>query len=345
MRLRCNARQFSLQAGNFSLDGLGYAPRLTLAQRNPADVRAIHIEPPRDAGVKTEPGVEVEPAGGLRERGIFNGHIEAGHAVALNQPEFINLGLTKSREKMTLPDWAGHLQALMDGERLSRKTFAAKLNITEQTVSNWLRGIKEPSPEHYFRMAKIWPQADQVPFLLKRAADKSGAFQIPGLDKMLGQRKKPAQSTHQAKFPRLSSEAAIIPLLKDPAAAGTPRQMQEREIDEMLPMPGTLCPHPDAIVCIRVEGDSMSPVLEAGYIVAVDTAQTERVRLYNQMVAARDPEGGVTIKWFRKSGTSEVLLPNHTSKRHQPVVLTPVAEGEQGWAIIGKVIWWIGVPT
>lgn len=345
MRSSCRAGQFLLQPRDFPRNSPRNAPRLALADCDPADVRTVNPEPLRDARVESELSVEVEPEIGLGERGIFNGHCEAGHGVALNQPEFINLGLKKSREKMPLPEWAGHLQALMDGERLSRKAFAAKLNITEQTVSNWLRGVKEPSPEHYFRMAKIWPQADQVPFLLKRAADKSGAFHIPGLDKMLGQSKKPVRGARQAKFGKSSSEAVTIPLLKDAAAAGTPRQLQENEIDDMLPVPGSLCPHPDAIVCIRVEGDSMSPVLEPGYIIAVDTAQTDRARLYNQMVAARDPEGGVTIKWFRKSGTAEMLLPNHTSKRHQPVVLAPPAEGEQGWTIIGKVLWWIGMPT
>lgn len=347
----CRARQFFLQPGDFPFNGLRNAPRFALAERDPADVRTVHTEPPRDAGIKPEPGVEVKPDEvGFGERGIFKGHLEAGHVVALSQQQYSCGYIPESREKegsrvLQLPQWALQVVNLRKSQRLTQQAFAAKLNVTQTSVSSWESGTKEPKPEMYFRMAKIWPQAEQVPFLLKRAADISGAFQIPGLDKMLGQSKKPVRSTRQAKFGRFSNEAVEIPLLKDAAAAGTPRQVQEREIEDMLPMPESLCPHPDSIVCIRVEGDSMSPVLEPGYIVAVDTAETDRARLYNQMVAARDPEGGVTIKWFRKSGNSEMLIPNHTSKRHQPVVIVAAAEGEQGWSIIGKVLWWIGIPT
>ena len=233
----------------------------------------------------------------------------------------------------------------MDGLRLDRKAFGTKLNVTQQSVSNWLTGKKEPRPEMYYRMASIWPQGEQLPFLLKRAADISGSFQVPGYEPMIGKRK-PAAGTRSVKFGKITSNAVEIPLLKDPAATGNPRQIDESDVDDYLALPGSLCPNPDAIVCIKVLGDSMSPMLEDGYIVAVDTSQTDRARLHGQMVAARDPEGGVTIKWLRLVGKQEMLLPQHTSKRHQPAVLSfGDDDNETGWAIVGRVLWWIGMPS
>ncbi|HEX7289473.1 MAG TPA: S24 family peptidase [Candidatus Angelobacter sp.] len=159
--------------------------------------------------------------------------------------------------------------------------------------------------------------------------------------------KKPVVGTRRAGKGALVSEAVQIPLLKDAAAAGTPRQMQEGEFDEILPLPASLCPHPDKIICFRIAGDSMSPILEEGYIVAVDTAQQDHAHLHGQMVAARDPEGGVTVKWLRRVGRDWMLVPQHTSKRHQPVILTREGseDGEASWQIVGKVLWWIGMPT
>lgn len=82
----------------------------------------------------------------------------------------------------------------------------------------------------------------------------------------------------------------------------------------------------------------MSPILEDDFIVAIDTSQTDGRKLVDQMVAAGDPEGGVTVKWLRRSGKSFMLVPQHTSVRHNPVVLEP------GWRIIGRVLFWIGKP-
>ena len=131
----------------------------------------------------------------------------------------------------------------------------------------------------------------------------------------------------------------MIPLLHDAAAAGSPRLVEESEVDDMIVARTSMCPHPGKTVCIRVSGDSMSPILENGYIVAIDTAETDHRRLYNHMVAARDPEGGVTIKWFRNHGGEEMLIPQHTSTRYPPVLI-----GRDQWKIIGKVLWWIGMP-
>jgi SOS-response transcriptional repressor LexA len=342
MRSSCSSREVSVDLPQLSPERSRNLPRLALTQSDPPDMRRFEPELPSNAC--EDPGCPDNSQEVLVGRGIFIGHISAGQDMAQNQPKFINLGLQSQGEKVSLPGWSVQIRKLMDGQRLERKAFGTKLNVTQQSVSNWLTGKKEPKPEMYYRMASIWPTADEVPFLLKRAADISGSFQVPGFEPMIGKRK-PTAGTRRVKFGKLSSEAVEIPLLKDPAATGTPRQVNEEEIEDFLPLPGSLCPHPEEIVCIKVQGDSMSPLLEEGYIVAVDTAQTDRARLHGQMVAARDPEGGVTIKWLRVVGKQEILIPQHTSKRHQPIILSRNDEEESGWAIVGRVLWWIGMPS
>jgi SOS-response transcriptional repressor LexA len=290
------------------------------------------------------------------QRGILDGHI-----LALLQPEFYNRSSILSREKEasdsgvpkaqrenvpTVPDWAVQIARFKDHMRLTQSAFAAKLGVSQAIVSAWLLGKKEPRSEMYFKMIRLSPNADAAAFLMKRAADISGSYHVEGISKiMLGAQKKPVRSARGAKFGHLSTDVAEIPLLRDPAAAGTPRQIDPNEIEQVIPFSQSLCPNPEETVCIKIQGDSMSPMLLDGYIVAVDTAQCDPARLRNQMVAARDPEGGVTIKWLRKAGKDTMMLmAQHTSPRYEPVILTPEAV-ESGWGIIGKVLWWIGQPV
>lgn len=84
----------------------------------------------------------------------------------------------------------------------------------------------------------------------------------------------------------------------------------------------------------------MSPILEPGYIVLVDTGDRDPRRLVNQMVAAR-ADDGVTIKWLRKEKETYILLPNHTSLRHPVRIISP---GSDSVSIVGRVVKWIGEP-
>jgi SOS-response transcriptional repressor LexA len=349
MQSRCRAREFFVDPSEFSPNGGRHLPRFTLSQRDTSDVGRVHSQLAGDTA--ENPRLSGDSQEVLVGRGIFVGHNSAGQNLAQLLPQKYNRSnKTESRGKeepgvSSLPEWAVHIGKLMKGKRLTQQTLAAKMNVTQASVSNWIAGKKEPKPEMYFRMAKIWPDAPEIPLLLKRASDISGSFQVPGYEPMLGKRK-PAAGTRRVKFGKLTSEAVELPLLKDPAATGTPRQVNEEEIEDYLALPGSLCPHPEEMVCIKVQGDSMSPMLEDGYIVAVDTAQKDRTRLHGQMVAARDPEGGVTIKWLRLVGKQEILMAQHTSKRHQPVFLSSGdAENETGWASVGRVLWWIGMPS
>ena len=128
-----------------------------------------------------------------------------------------------------------------------------------------------------------------------------------------------------------------IPLLSDPAAAGSPRIIDEQIIERDIIVPAEVVPHPLDTVCIKVSGDSMAPILQEGYIVVVDAAQRDPARLVHQMVVVKEltgDDGGTTIKWLDRLGREYVLAPEN--KAYRPQAMT------RNHHIVGRVIWWHG---
>jgi SOS-response transcriptional repressor LexA len=200
--------------------------------------------------------------------------------------------------------------------------------VAQQTVSKWESGTAMPTPANFSMLATLASGDDRLYFL--RAA-ATGA----GID----QASKNLLSRTPAR-PERGSGMVFIPLLKDSAAAGTPRALDEKNIETQLEIPAWMCPKAKGCVAIRVTGDSMSPILEDGYIVLVDTTQRDPKKLVNEMVAARDSEGGVTFKWLRKMKNVYVLMPNHTSIRHDPIVI----DSDDDYAVVGRIVHFIGQP-
>ena len=112
------------------------------------------------------------------------------------------------------------------------------------------------------------------------------------------------------------------------------------EVDYILHFPPHMLPRGGKLIAgCGVAGDSMSPLLEDGYIALVDVSLHEPNRLIGKMVAAREADG-ITLKWLRKQGDVYLLVPQNTSPRHSIQILS--TEGE--WSIVGEVVKWIGEP-
>jgi transcriptional regulator with XRE-family HTH domain len=247
-----------------------------------------------------------------------------------------------SREKRgapfppALPAFAEAIVALREARKWGRAQLARELGVTEMTVSNWESGKSEPKPDKYARMARLAPTDDLEIFFRDR---------IVALDPQVASLISAYAQKHDI-IPKVSQpvgdlpEMSAVPLLRDAAAAGAPRMIEEKDVEEWLMISKRFAPNPESVRCVRIKGDSMSPILEEGYIVAIDTADREPKRLVKHMVAASDPDGGVTIKWLRKSAGELLLVPQHVSVRYYPVILTK----EAGWRIVGRVMWWIGQP-
>lgn len=245
----------------------------------------------------------------------------------------------RAETKTAKPEWASKIEGLQKRVSRNQLAFAQLLGIAQSAVSAWMSGRKEPAPETYIQLGRLAGHPDCWWFWERAGLNKSDvARALPELEESLYTRAdvpvvvEPAPGGMKKK-----PDAVAIPLLRDAAAAGGGRLIQERDVEDTLIVPRRMVKHPGATTCVRVSGRSMYPVLDDGYIVAIDTAQRDPDRLVEKMVAAQHRDEGVTIKWLRRVSGEWILLPQHTSPDYPLIVISPAS----GWRIIGRVIWWL----
>lgn len=232
----------------------------------------------------------------------------------------------------TVPkDWAASISMFMSSLRLSQAGMAAKLNVTQQAVNNWLKGRREPSAEMYYRMARLSPAAPEAEPLIARARAISK-----------GQLPPPDMSGHGPRQRSMPQGAVLIPLLKRGAALSN--NIEDEDIEQHLPFPSFFCGSAvGKVVCFRATDDGMAPIIEPGCIVAIDCGQSDAGLLRNEMVAVFDPDGKLTVRWLRRSGTTAYLAPHNVTRENPPVMLGSNGKSIDGWWLAGKVIWWVGM--
>ena len=145
-----------------------------------------------------------------------------------------------------------------------------------------------------------------------------------------------ARKTHLEK-----QTLVAIPLLKVVAAAhgetgGHPSSLLSGPVESMIAAPRDWCPNPATTSCLRVRGNSMAPLIEDGYIVAVDSSQNGQIQLNGKIVIAWHKDRGLTVSRLRRFDHTEVLEPEN----HGYEAITLGAK--QRWTILAKVLWWIG---
>ena len=96
-------------------------------------------------------------------------------------------------------------------------------------------------------------------------------------------------------------------------------------------------PNPSETVGVRLDDDSMHPILPSGSIVAVDRSVVDPLPLQGRIVAAC-PEGREpVIRWLEISGRHLILRPNQPSKEY-PLIPVEI-DGQPEGLIIGQVVW------
>jgi SOS-response transcriptional repressor LexA len=229
----------------------------------------------------------------------------------------------KQNNRLILPELAAlgaRIRAVRQAKGLNQKLFADEFEVTQGSVSNWEKGVDRPSPKVLAKLASMTANDELREFF----EVESGIRAVSGL-----------RSLREVGL----ENAMEVRLLKNSVAAGTPRALEENELEELLLLPRKWFPYCGEIFAVRVCGDSMSPTIESGYIVFIDTSKRDPKLLVEKMVAAR--EGGcVTIKWLRKDKKVYLLVPQHTSPRYPIRIMRP--EGD--FSIVGEVVKWIGYP-
>jgi SOS-response transcriptional repressor LexA len=85
-----------------------------------------------------------------------------------------------------------------------------------------------------------------------------------------------------------------------------------------------------------VRGNSMSPLIHDGYILAVDSSQKEIGELNGKIVIAWHRDKGLTASRLKRFDHTIVLQSENAN--YESITLS----GKQKWKIVAKVLWWIG---
>ena len=133
-----------------------------------------------------------------------------------------------------------------------------------------------------------------------------------------------------------------IPIL--PLRAGTPgaegdevADLNQIEPEAIWATPVEWCPNPASTISLRVVGNSMSPLILDGYIIAVDMSDIPRDDLVGQIVVARNSEDQrLLVSRLVRFDHTDVLVSDQRENQS-----ASLANGSS-WRIIGRVLWWTG---
>jgi hypothetical protein len=153
---------------------------------------------------------------------------------------------------------------------------------------------------------------------------------------------------HLASRPRWRSEFTETGKIRrhsdSPVRAATPGAEGDEvsDLDQLKPealwaAPLEWCPNTASTISFRVVGNSMSPLILDGYIIAVDTSDIARDNLIGQIVVARNmKENRLLVSRLIRFDHTDALV---SDQRDQRSVLLG---NDSSWRIVGRVLWWTG---
>jgi SOS-response transcriptional repressor LexA len=215
---------------------------------------------------------------------------------------------------------ASRISELLTRAGMSQERLAEHCGLkTQSTVSRWKSGTREVGAKYLLKIASLVPDEESEWW-----REQAGA---------------PPKEVSSAE---IHASIKTVPLFKGKIAAGHGREV-EGEIEREIPLPKEWFGPGSKIIALKVDGDSMAPLVNSGYYVLVDISQTEIRKLVGHMVAARS-QHGCTLKWLRKDSDTGYfqLIPQHVSEAYPVRTITP--ENQHEFGIVGRVVRWIGEP-
>jgi SOS-response transcriptional repressor LexA len=243
-------------------------------------------------------------------------------------------------------EWATRINALRIRLGLSQSELGKRLDASAMAVSRWERGLQEPPANISIQLGNLTGDPECWYFWGRAGLHSEDLMRVlPSIRSRMQRDRLPDLRVVQAGIHRVSkkkSQLVAIPVLPVVAAThggkGDPAiALQQARPDELLAAPNEWCPNPAYTSCLRVRGRSMMPLLHDGYIIAVDTSQTNRRKLYGQIVVAAHKEQGLVVSRLQRFDDTEVLVPENREYDSTAV--------SSNWRIIAKILWWIGRPA
>ena len=243
-------------------------------------------------------------------------------------------------------EWSRKILDLRRSMSMTQAAFASRLHYSAMALSRWERGTHEPPAQAYIQMGNLAGDPERRWFWARaglKSSDLSLMFptggggelaksRFPELEVVVaGSGKRKAQLPAKARL-------VAIPLLK--AHAATHGEKGDTFIDlddvpasEVIAAPEMWCPNPAETNCLRVRGSSMSPIINADDIVAVDCADTDPKKLSGKIVVTWHQETGLTLSRFLLVNGTQLL--ESENRDYEPIPLGK----NRSWRIIGRVLW------
>jgi SOS-response transcriptional repressor LexA len=243
--------------------------------------------------------------------------------------------------------WAKAVFELRRKLQLDQTEFGERLDCSAMTISRWERGVQEPPSHAYIELGNLAGDPDCW-FFWSRAGLRNEDLMrvVPGLRRRLKKIAMPAFEIVAAgsggkKSSRSKVQLVAIPLLKVVAASHGEKGhdaslLHDAPIESMIAAPKDWCPNATATSCLRVKGHSMMPLIQDGYILAVDSSQSERGKLNGKIVIAWHKDMGLTVSRLQRYGHTDTLQPEN--REYESITL----DSKHKWKVLAKVLWWIG---
>jgi SOS-response transcriptional repressor LexA len=221
------------------------------------------------------------------------------------------------------------------------------MNASAMAVSRWERGVQEPPADVFIQLGNLTGDPECWYFWGKAGFSSDDLMRVlPAVRSRLRKDRMPSLRVVHAGPHQEAKEAndlVAIPLLPVVATANDGKgdpvdSLIQVSPESMVAAPGKWCPNPSYTRCLRVQGRSMMPLIHDGYIVVIDTSQTDHAKLYGQIVVAAHKEYGMMISRLQRFDHTEVLVPEN--REYASTTLST-----NGWRIVAKILWWIGQPT
>jgi SOS-response transcriptional repressor LexA/DNA-binding XRE family transcriptional regulator len=254
--------------------------------------------------------------------------------------------LRPKRAKTAAPESSQKILDFRTSLNLGQSEFAKRLGASAMAVSRWERGIQKVPANIYIRLGNL--AGDPLCWYFwgcagLRTVDVMRVLPAAG-QRLQEDRFRKLRFVHaggkKKKSPNTDAFVAL-PLL--PVHAGTPGDPGDKVVDleqvrpeATLAAPVEWAPNPKSTMCLRVKGNSMSPLILDGYIIAVDTLDVHHDRLVGQIVVAWNADKGLIVSRLIRFDHTDALV----SDRREYEFISLAQESK--WRIIGKVLWWIG---
>lgn len=234
-------------------------------------------------------------------------------AVGLSQDKFAKtLGLSRS-----------YISKVEDGKAAITKPTAIAIERKFGVRANWLLygGTRMSIADKLLpgQTAAAGDVDDEIEFVVGNA--------VPAIDLPIPEVRFPVSFEKPPDGVR-TAEYLAVPLVSDPIAAGA-ALIASDIVEEYAWIHRSQIGKRKNLVAVRVDGDSMRPILRDGDIVAIDRDDRHLPGIFACRV-----DGGATIKWAKAIGKQILLTPEN--REFDEMLLAPRSLED---VLIGRVVW------